>query len=259
MTHIRHIRGWHSPPRHRMVYERLLQSIGTDAFGSAVRDSVFSSTAGARRIYLFEATGRSHSSLHYFFGEPGLAKVFPAYRRWYQQQDPVCDAYDAAPGCSDMVLQRLRPSAIPSPEFRRRVFDDAGIVERVSIVQRGPDAWRAMNVSRHASDHYFSDRELGELIGLACLILPMLPLHRSRSSVPLAITVAELEDRFASRCAALTRRERQVCARAAFGMSVEATANDLRIAKTSVLTYRQRAYQRLRVSSPFELCAMVAH
>jgi DNA-binding CsgD family transcriptional regulator len=71
--------------------------------------------------------------------------------------------------------------------------------------------------------------------------------------------VTQLEDRFASRFARLTLRERQVCARAAIGMSVEATALDLDIAKTSVLTYRRRAYQRLGVTSPFELCALVTH
>ena len=68
-----------------------------------------------------------------------------------------------------------------------------------------------------------------------------------------------LEERFAARCPALTPRERQVCARAALGMSVEATALDLAIAKTSVVTFRQRAYRRLGVTSPFELCRLVAN
>ena len=53
--------------------------------------------------------------------------------------------------------------------------------------------------------------------------------------------------------------ERQVCARAAIGLSVEATAIELGIAKTSVVTFRQRAYRRLGVTSPFELCGLVAH
>ena len=51
----------------------------------------------------------------------------------------------------------------------------------------------------------------------------------------------------------------EVCARAAIGMSVEATALDLGIGKSSVLTYRQRAYQRLQVTSPFELSSLVTH
>jgi DNA-binding CsgD family transcriptional regulator len=71
------------------------------------------------------------------------------------------------------------------------------------------------------------------------------------------LTIVELEHWFGERCARLTQRERQVCARAASGMSVEATAVDLGIAKTSVLTYRQRAYQRLAVTSPVALRALV--
>jgi DNA-binding CsgD family transcriptional regulator len=242
-----------------VVYERLLASIGTEAFGATVRDSVMSMTAGARRIYLFEATGREDSSLQYFFGEPGLVELFPAYRKWYLRQDPVCEAYRAAPEPSNVALQRVRPADIASPTFRRRVFDDAGIIERVSVIQRGADSWRVMNVARHASDGCFSEAELSSLVGLAFLVLPMLPLNRQRQASVLPLTVIQLEERFASRYPSLTLRERQVCARAAIGMSVEATALNLGVAKTSVLTYRQRAYQRLRVTSPFELCALVTH
>ena len=241
------------------LYERLLSTIGTEEFGSTARDSVMSVTAGARRIYLFEATGRLDTTLQYFFGEPGLAELFPAYLKSYLRLDPVYDAYRAAPACSDVALQRVRPADIASPGFRRRIFDDAGIIERVSVIQRGPDSWRVMNVARHISDGCFSDTEIGSLVCLACLLLPMLPLNRKRGSGRLTLTVAQLEERFASRYGNLTTRERQVCARAAIGMSVEATALDLGIGKTSVLTYRQRAYLRLKVTSPFELCALVTH
>ena len=153
----------------------------------------------------------------------------------------------------------MLPSDIAPPAFRRRFFDDAGIVERISIIQRGADAWRVINVSRHASDGRCSDGEIGSLIGLACLVLPMLPLNRRGAHAPRPPTVLELEERFADRYASLTTRERQVCARAVLGLSVEATARELGIGKTSVLTYRQRAYQRLGVTSPFELCALVTH
>jgi DNA-binding CsgD family transcriptional regulator len=241
------------------VYERLLSTIGTEEFGTTVRDSVMSTIAGARRIYLFEATGRLDTSLQYFFGEPGLTQLFPAYLKSYLRLDPVGDGYRAAPACNDIALQRVRPSDIASAGFRRHIFEDAGIVERVSVIQRGQDSWRAINVARHVSDGCLSDSEINSLIGLACLLLPMLPLNRRRQSGPLCLTVQQLEDRFAARYECLTARERQVCARAAMGMSVEATALDLGIGKTSVLTYRQRAYLRLNVTSPFELCALVTH
>jgi DNA-binding CsgD family transcriptional regulator len=259
LSDIVQIKHWRTSAATAALYEKLLGAIGTEDFGATVRDSVMSLTAGARRIYLFEATSREDSSLQYFFGEPGLVELFPAYRKWYLPLDPVCDAYRAAPTCTDVAMLRIRPCDIDSPGFRRRIFDTPGIIERVSVIQRGADAWRVMNVARHASDGKFSDDEMDSLIGLACLVLPMLPLNRERRLAPLPLSVPQIEQRFAKQYDCLTARERQVCARAAIGMSVEATALDLGIAKTSVLTYRQRAYQRLGVTSPIELCALVTH
>jgi DNA-binding CsgD family transcriptional regulator len=116
-----------------------------------------------------------------------------------------------------------------------------------------------MTVCRHTSDGYYSDSELSALVGLAWLVLPMLALNGRRAPLPRQLTVDQLEERFAARFESLTARERQVCARAAIGMSVEATAIDLGIGKSSVLTYRQRAYQRLNVTSPIELSSIVSH
>lgn len=241
------------------MYERLLDSIGSDQFGSTVRDSVAGTVGGVRRMYLFEAAGIEDTSLQYHFGEPGLVELFPPYLKWYLRLDPVIEAYRAAPNTTDMAVQRVRPSDIASSGFRRRIFDDAGIVERISVIQRGPQTWRVMSVARHASEGCFSDAEISSLVGLSCVVLPMIAVNRKRERAPANLSVPELEERFAGRFGALTLRERQVCARAAIGMSVEATALDLGIGKTSVLTYRRRAYLRLKVTSPYELCALVTH
>jgi DNA-binding CsgD family transcriptional regulator len=259
VTDISQIRHWHTSTRTSSLYEGLLGTLGTDQFGANVRDAVQALTAGAMRIYLFEATDREHSSLQYFHGEPGLPALFPAYCRWYQQQDPVSDAYAAAPRCSDFALQRVRPMHIASAGFRRRIFDEPGIVERISVIQRGPDGWRVMNVGRHVSDGCCTDEEIDALVGLACLVLPMLPLNRQRAQDPRSLSVEELELRFARRFGLLSTRERQVCARAAAGLGVADTARELGIAETSVLTYRQRAYQRLQVASSLALRALVTH
>jgi DNA-binding CsgD family transcriptional regulator len=258
VTDIQQIENWRAPTKIGVAYERLLAAIGSQQFGATVRDAVLSMTTGARRVYLFEATSRESTTLQYSFCEPEVANLFPAYTRWYLRRDPVGEAFAATPRLSDVALQRVRPSDIETPSFRRVFFDDAGIVERISVIQRGHDTWRGINVARHESDGRCSDEELGSLIGLACLVLPMLPLNRRRKATAQPLGIAELEERLGDRCARLTKRERQVCARAASGMSVEATALDLGIAKTSVLTYRQRAYQRLGVASPSQLCALIA-
>lgn len=257
MSYIRKIEEWRAPVSMGAIYERLLETTGTAQFGTAIHDSVMSVTGGARRIYLFEATGREESDLQYFFGEPQLEAMLPAYSQHYHNLDPVSDAYGAAPCVSDIAIQRIRPSDIVSAEFRRRFFDQAGIVERVSIIQRGPNAWRVINVSRHRSTGLFSDGELDALVGLARLALPMLPLNRRRALARLP-SPQHVEDRLHLLFPTLTRREQQVCARAAVGMSVEATAVDLGIAKTSVMTYRKRSYQRMGITSVHELCMLVS-
>jgi DNA-binding CsgD family transcriptional regulator len=258
VSYIRKIEDWRAPVSMGAIYERLLETIGTDQFGAAIRDAVMTVTGGARRIYLFEATGRESSQLQYAFCEPRLEAMLPVYSRCYHNIDPVCDAYSAAPCVSDVAIQRIRPDDISSDEFRRRFFDQAGIVERISIIQRGSHAWRVINVARHRSTGIFSDGELDALLGLARLALPMLPLNRRRAAMRLP-NAEHVQRRLQNLFPELTRREQEVCARATMGMSVEATAIDLGIAKTSVMTYRKRGYRRMGITSVYELCALAAH
>ena len=56
----------------------------------------------------------------------------------------------------------------------------------------------------------------------------------------------------------LTARELDVMARAIIGMTAEGTALDINVKKSSVVTYRKRAYERLGVSSLPELFRLVA-
>lgn len=259
MVQLTQVHDWRVSTRIGTDYERMLASIGSEDFGPTVRDAIMASTAGARRVYLFEATGREDNDLQYSFCEPAVVQLFSAYNKWYQPLDPVCDAYQAAPRDNNVAILRVRPHDIASSAFRRQFYDDPGIIERLSIIQRGSDAWRVLSVARHRTDGYFSDEEVGAILSLACLALPMLPLNRGRPMRTRRLGVSQLEERFAERHAELTLRQRQVCARAAVGMTVEATALDLGIAKTSVLTYRKRAYQRLGVTSSIELCALVSH
>lgn len=259
MPHVRTVQDWRADAATGASYETLLRTLGTPRFGAAVRDAVMAAAPGVRRIYLFEAAGREHSAVRYFFGERGLMDLFPAYRRWYLRQDPLWDACNAAPRRGDVALQTVRAADLPRGDFRRRIFDEAGIVERISVVQRGPAGWRGLNVARHAANGVFSHGEISALVGLACLMLPMLSLNRAPHADAEQLSVAELEQRFAGQFGSLTARERQACACAAAGLDVAATARELGIAKSSVLTYRRRAYQRLGVASAVELRALVTH
>jgi DNA-binding CsgD family transcriptional regulator len=259
MSGITQVREWHGSLSNSRTYEQLLTTLGTAAFGPAVREAVMAQTAGARRVYLFEATARDRTTLHYCSVESAITPLLPAYLAYFQPVDPLGDLFLAAPLHGDLALQRVVPADIASDAFRHRFFDAPGIVERIAIIQRGAAGWRGINIARHRSTGPCSDVELESLLALACLVLPMLPAHRRRDSRLDAPDIVELEARFARRHAGLTERERQVCARAAAGLGIDATARDLGIARTSVLTYRQRAYQRLGVSSTVALRALVTH
>lgn len=241
------------------TYERLLSAVGTEEFESIVHRSVESVTEGVRRIYLFESSGPDESQLRYCSYEPGIEELLPLYLQRYRRSDPYNDACRAVPRPSGFALLRLGSQDAMPAGFRRHFFEETGIVERLSVVHRGEESWRVMNVSKHCSFGRFSETEISSIVALASVMLPMLSLNTARkngSPTP-HLTVEQYEARFARRFTQLTRRECQVCARAAMGMTVEGTALDLGIGKTSVLTYRKRAYQRLRISSPYELSALV--
>lgn len=241
------------------VYERLLAGLGGEDFGTAVREGIDAVTSGTRRLYLFEAGAQGGGLLRYHHCEPRIAALLPQYQERYRSLDPIDALFNAAAQEGDIVMQRLRPADITSSTFRRTFFEETGIIERISVVQRGADGWRGLNVARHARQGYCSDGELEAVAGLARLALPMLPLARPGIAPAGGLTVAMLEERFAACHPGLTLRERQVCARAAAGLSVAACAQELGIAGTSVVTYRQRAYRRLGVASPLELCRLVSN
>jgi DNA-binding CsgD family transcriptional regulator len=259
MADIWRVADWRLPTAIGPIYEGLLSALPGGEFGAAVRAGVDALTSGARRLYLFEAGPNRDDDLRYHHCEPGIAALLPVYCERYKPLDPIGALYGAAPSEGDLAVQRVRPADIASVGFRRRFFDEPGIIERISVLQRGRRGWRGLNVVRHESHGPCSDRELDAIAGLARLALPMLPLAHAGGTSSGMLTAIGLEERFAARCPDLTPRERQVCARAALGMSVEATALELGIAKTSVVTFRQRAYRRLGVTSPFELCRLVAN
>jgi len=238
------------------AYEALLAAAGSDRFGPELQRSIGTLCGGVRRTYLFVAADAGASDLRYVACEPELRALLPTYTRHFLPRDPIGDAYRAAPRRGDLVLQRIRPRDVACDGLRRLFFENGRIVERVSLVRRGERSWQGLNLARHENTGPFGESELEQVVALARLALPMLGMAGRAAAAP---GIDDLEDRFAACRGDLTRREREVCARAAVGMTVEATALDLGVSRTTVLTYRQRAYARLGVTSPIELRALVTH
>lgn len=242
------------------AYERVLQGLDTPAFGEAV-DQALARVVPATRFYVFDWREGERAALRLARYEPQIALEVGLYPERYQPNDPMARATAALEASGDSFLFRVRPSDIEGEDYRQKVFSASNIVERLSLVQRTGDGWRSLNISRDRRAGPCSEAEISLFAGLGQLLLPAVSRHCERVQVASGPrrNAAEIERRFGERFPKLSPREVQVCARAVIGMSVEATALDLDIALTSVLTYRKRAYLRLSVSSPYELACLVLY
>ena len=241
------------------AYERVLASLHRPNFEAAIVGG-FRAVLAWERLYVFHGDRIEDSTLRVSSYEADLAAMVPVYRRRYLPCDPLCSAADTLDHRTRAFILRLEPADIAEEGYRRAFLEDRGIVERVTVLQRSAGGWRGVNIVRHRREGPCSARDLAALTSLGQLILPMVDIHYGPPT-PLALreNLSDVERRFGKTCPSLTGRERQVCARAALGMSVEATALDLGVARTSVLTYRKRAYERLKVTSPYGLAALVLH
>lgn len=246
--------------------ERLHDAL-TEAFGTERVASAF--FAGVReigevdRIYCFAARAdRSAPSLFCAWAAgPEIPALIARYKTVYHHHDPIRAVLPRIPAraCASITFEA---NEIAHREYREVCFERYSIRHRLSVVKCVGDAWLAVNLVRRARP--FTAAEIAALSALGRLALPLV----ARSHAFLArspggnLSVSEMERRLAaigSGRSRLTPRERQVCARTIAGIGAEGIACDLGIAIASVLTYRQRAYRRVRVSNALQLAALVMH
>lgn len=215
------------------------------------------------RLYAFEQRGPGCAPVLYEapIPEPGLNAAVDAHSQRHYRSDPVNLAFAAAERPLARALVRADPSDIADASYRSEWFERPGIVQRLSVVKRFGDRWLVMNAARRRRIGPFQPGEIDLLVAVADLVLPLFATRHERSiSQPCRaapLSAEDLEARFSTLSAALTTRERQVCARLCLGMSAEAVALSLDIGQASVVTYRRRAYQRLGVCSAQQLGALV--
>ena len=133
--------------------------------------------------------------------------------------------------------------------------------KRLSFFSRVGSDLHQLSIYRGPKKRTFSSPELSYFSTLARLVLATGSKHEKMGSEPTAIPkyldLEAIERHLEYLPGGLSRREREVCSRAAAGKTIEGTALDLNIRKTSVITYRQRAYQKLGISRQSELVALV--
>jgi DNA-binding CsgD family transcriptional regulator len=187
--------------------------------------------------------------------------IAQAYARQYFRNDPARPTNWGDHDAQYVALSHLRSCDLSHSPYRRECYDKPGIIERLSVTCGSGDCVDSVNFYLH-QDGPFEATDYNIAIETTALLLPFIRRHRAIVASP-AANRAETLERFSKRLEGLpnrlAQREVEVCARALIGMSVEATALDLGIRPTSITTYRQRAYQKLGISSQNELFALVLH
>ena len=212
--------------------------------GAAASATVFAYPADAAPVMVSGASAN---------GSRCTVPAGDAYVRRFWRQDgnrPIVARASRAAAAS-VVVHQMGADEITDPEYRHVCYAANRIGARLCVlVSAGPRAWLGANFYRDRACGDFSAGETAELHGLAPLLAEAALRHHR-----LVGGTASAADRLRAAQPALTEREVQVLALLAAGLTVDGAAAELGIKPTSVITYRNRGYQRLGIHSRRELFA----
>jgi DNA-binding CsgD family transcriptional regulator len=238
----------------------VVRAMGNDAYGEACF-SVFENALDADHWALFVHRGSGSVTCIASASREHVAAAAHAVRSFTDRCYSLDPSLIACRRRRDEVacLVNMGIADISHEEYRR-CFEITNVRERLSFyVRRGTDLHQ-LSVYRGPRRFGFSPSEMRRFAGLADLIIAMTAKHealRREPAAPPPMDVRAIEALLAAHPAKLSAREREVCSRAAVGLTIEGTALDLDIKRTSVITYRQRAYQKLCISCQNELVALI--
>lgn len=153
-------------------------------------------------------------------------------------------------GRSDSWMSLLDSREL-DPTWRNACYDPWQITERCSIITRFGAMELAVSFFRRSSDGRFEVQDLNALEALAPFLLAAARQHYNLTAN--LGPPASLAHGLSPACESLSGREKQVVTEMMLGLTCKEIALKLEIGLTSVITYRQRAYQRLGISRKGEL------
>ena len=174
-----------------------------------------------------------------------------------------------------MTLLPHKPTSAYDEGYQARFFKSTGLVDKASSLLQTRQYTIYCSFYRLSETGRFAPGEFDELSRILPILTNLIFKHSrlmqlketrpdltsdpiitqvplSRSSDAMTRLLDERNEVFAQ----LTERERDVCIRILQGYSSEAMALDLKVAKSTVHTYRKRAYAKLGISSQNELFSL---
>lgn len=192
----------------------------------------------------------------------GIAERTGEYARRFHAKDPLLAG--AQQGKALGFSRRVRAADIPKGEYRELCFEQPGFLDKVSFGWQEPGKLMVLSFYRGLQAQGESASQLWSLGQLA---MAALNLHAQSSAVQTSPqTPAALPDacqvllqRLQRSFPQLTERERTIVALTLLGDSSAEIAAALAIKPATVLTYRQRAYERYRFNRASDFLAGLLH
>ena len=216
----------------------LIDRVGSPDFADMVLTAAHS-LSGIEEIFAYRVgeDGRPHHMIASSM-LPNFAERSAQYARGFYHDDPAVRARQSIRRGSGFANQ-ICAAQITRVDYRSLCFDQPGFVDKLCFGWRGASQSFVLNFYRKQQNEADAIQRLAGLadVTLAALVRRMRP-------TPVDSLIVRLEARLLNTFPRLTPRERQVSARTIAGWTAERTAASLGIRLGTVLTYRQRAYQR---------------
>lgn len=242
---------------------KIIGGIGRDHFASAALD-VLSEAIGIDHMSMFRFATNGAIDYHEATTAGGSYKDENAanqYFRRFNRLDPVRTLSRGGLPRGTVLVVRNRAEDIVDPLYRHECYVAPEIGERLALYGRVGRRNLQVNVYRRASRECFDARAADTFARIATILLPSAARHAEFATGGddqngLRLSLVALKHRIERLQCGLSERELEVCARALYGQSIDGTGLELNIARTSVVTYRRRAYAKLRISGYNELVAL---
>lgn len=207
------------------------------------------STSGVEELFAYRVDSGAPTVLASTSGLGDAAERVRAYSRRFHRSDPAAQAWRNAPAGSGFAC-RIPAASIELGEYRKLCFERPRFSEKICFGWRKAEAATIVTFYQR---HGGADPDMAQLGALAQLAITGLT-RLAQAPVPV---LAQVRARLAEAYPGLTARESEVCARTLTGQTAREIGEDLALGVGTVLTYRQRAYQKLGMNKANDLLTAI--